>query len=244
MRFKQSPVRLHPGEQRTVSLLFDPARVPAGATIEVAADGGLSLALRQHEVPAPNARGWARVSGALRARVTIEPGSRLTVLASAGEHWAELEVVVVRHTGTGWVREIARKSEDAEVEAQFDPETGVVTVFEGRPEFRALERGARRAGLRKGRVHDYLPYRLLEVEAAANAVYQWAAERMLERQLAEERPSEPAEYARAVRHEAQRLRHRSHERLMRAFLEPEVFEGAVVLSRVHGRREGQLELIE
>ena len=48
----------------------------------------------------------------------------------------------------------------------------MVTVFEGRPEFRALERAARRAGF---------------------------------------------------------LRHRVHEKLMRAFLEPGVFEGGVRL---------------
>ena len=104
-----------------------------------------------------------------------------------------------------------------------------MTVFEGRPEFRALARAARRAGLPKRRVQEYVPYRMLEVEAAANAVYQWAAERLLERRFAGERPLDPAEYARAVRFEAQALRHRAHERLMRAFLEPEVFDGAVRL---------------
>lgn len=69
------------------------------------------------------------------------------------------------------VREIARKDEDSEIEASFDPENGIVTVYEGRREFRALERAARRSGLPKKRVREYLPYRTLEVEAAANAVY-------------------------------------------------------------------------
>ena len=68
------------------------------------------------------------------------------------------------------MREIARKDEDAQVEAEFDPEGGVVTVYEGRPEFRALERAARRAGIAKRRLREYLPYRMLEVEVAANAV--------------------------------------------------------------------------
>ena len=35
LRFKQSPVRLHPGEQRGVSLLIDPDRVPPGTPIDV-----------------------------------------------------------------------------------------------------------------------------------------------------------------------------------------------------------------
>ena len=51
MRFKQSPVRLHPGEQRTVSLLFDPARIPPGTPIEVATDPGLRSALRATRYP-------------------------------------------------------------------------------------------------------------------------------------------------------------------------------------------------
>ena len=89
-----------------------------------------------------------------------------------------------------------------------------------------LERAARRAGLSKRRVREYLPYRMLEVEAAANAVYAWAAERVVERRFSDNRP-DPSEYASAVRLEAQMLRHRAHEKLMRAFLEPEVFEGMV-----------------
>jgi hypothetical protein len=69
---------------------------------------------------------------------------------------------------------------------------------------------------------------MLEVEVAANAVYQWAAERIVDRRQAElGRAANPADYARSVHHEAQALRHRFHERLMRAFLDAEVFEGRV-----------------
>ncbi len=68
---------------------------------------------------------------------------------------------------------------------------------------------------------------MLEVEVAANTVYAWAAEEILARRLAEEQPADPAEYAAAVRRESQALRYRTHEKLMRAFLEPEVFEGGV-----------------
>jgi hypothetical protein len=230
MRFKQSPIRVHPGEQRTVSLLFDPAQIPAETPIEIATDPGLSLSLRRGDVPEPGARGWSRTSGALRALVSAEPGSQLSVFAEAGGHSAELVVLVVRHHGSGWVREIARKDEDSHVEAEFEPETGVVTVYEGRREFKALERAARQAGLARARLREYVPYRMLEVEVAANAVYWWAAERILERRLPGERPTDPAEYAAAVRLEAQLLRHRAHDKLMKAFLGPEVFEGTVVVA--------------
>ena len=76
-------------------------------------------------------------------------------------------------------------------------------------------------------MREYLPYRMLEVEVAANAVYAWAAEEILARRLAEERPADPAEYAAAVRRESQALRYRAHEKLMRAFLDEEVYEGRV-----------------
>ena len=241
--FKQSPVRLHPGEKRTVTLYADPTSVPAGTIVEMEADPGLSLTLRTPEVPAPGARGYSALQVAIRAKVTVEPGSRLVVLAAAGEHTCELEVVIVRHRASGWVREIARKNEDQVTEAEFDPETGIVTVYEGRREFRELERAARKAGYGKKRVPEYVPYRMLEVEAAANAVYAWAAEQILARRLPEERPNDPAEYAAAVRHEAQALRHRAHHKLMQAFLEPEIFEGAVSLRRTPVAASPQLRLV-
>ncbi|MGI8512424.1 MAG: hypothetical protein ACR2NH_07325, partial [Solirubrobacteraceae bacterium] len=227
LRFKRSPIRLHPGEARGTSLLIDPDRVAPGTPLVLAADAGLWVRAARATVPEPGARGYARIAVDLRARVSVDPGSRLSVLAEAGEHTADLEVLIVRHHASGWVREIARKDEDAQVEAEFDPESGVVTVYEGRSEFRALARAAGRAGIGKRRLREYLPYRMLEVEVAANAVYAWAAEQVLEGRLAEERPSGPADYARAIRLEAQALRHRFHEKLMRAFLDPAVFEGRV-----------------
>jgi hypothetical protein len=227
IRFKQSPVRLHPGEDRGVSLVIDPAQVPPGTPVTVTADAGLRLKLWEEIVPEPNRGGWARLTGTLRARVSVEPGARLSVMAEAAGHIAELEVLIVRHRASGWVSDIARKDEDAVIEAHFEPESGTVTVYEGRPEFKALERAARRAGFKPARVREYLPYRMLEVEAAANAVYHWAAEQIVARRLAGVLRNDPVEYAHALRHEAQSLRHGAHEKLMRAFLDPEVFSGGV-----------------
>jgi hypothetical protein len=175
----------------------------------------------------------------VRARVTTEPGSRLAVTVQAAQHTAVLEVVIVRHRAGGWVREIARKDEDAEVEAEFDPETGVVTVYEGRREFRALERAARRGELSKRRVREYLPYRMLEVEVAANAVYAWAAREIVARRVGEHAADGPT-YAEAIRLEAQALRYRAHDKLMLAFLESEVFEGGVYVRRTDGAAQGSL----
>ena len=232
-------MRLHPGERRGVSLLVDPERIAPGTPIHVAVDPALGINLWTDTVPEPVRGGWSRVSANLRCRVSADPGARLSVLAEAGGHAAELVVLVVRHRASGWVREIARKDEDAEIEAHFDPETGTVTVYEGRREFKALERAARRAGLSKARVREYLPYRMLEVEVAANTVYAWAAEEILARRLAEERPADPGEYAAAVRREAQALRYRAHEKLMRAFLDEEVYDGRVRLEPERRRAAGR-----
>lgn len=244
LRSKQSPIRLHPGEKRTVTLLADPAQVHVGSKVEIEADQGLTVKLQRDDMPKPGARGVSSVQMSVRARVTVEPGSRLAVLAAAGDQTCEMEVVIVRHRASGWVREIARKNEDQITEAEFDPETGVVTVYEGRREFRELERAARRAGFNKKRAPEYVPYRMLEVEAAANAVYTWAAQQILARRTPEERPTEPGDYAAAVHHEAQTLRHSAHHKLMQAFLEPEVFDGAVSLQRMSDATSRQLSLVE
>lgn len=243
--FKSSPIRMHPGEQRTVTILADPAQVEPDSAVRVTADAGLTLTLRTDSIPAPGARGTCALAGSLRARVSAQPGSRLSVVVSSGESAAELEVIIVRHRASGWVREIARKDEDQLIEAEFDPETGTVTVYEGRREFRELERAARRAGYPKKRVAEYVPYRMLEVEAAANAVYAWAAEQIIARRLPSERPTDPAEYAAAVHHEHQTLRHRTHHKLMQAFHEPEIYEGAVTIRKQPTPKQaGQLEFME
>jgi hypothetical protein len=57
-----------------------------------------------------------------------------------------------------------------------------------------------------------------------------------------ERPGDAAEYAAAVRIEAQMLRHRSHDKLMKAFLGPEVFEGTVLVAPRLAAASEQLRL--
>jgi hypothetical protein len=244
LRFKQTLVRLHPGERRGVTLLIDPDRIAPGTPVNVAVDPGLAINLSADTVPDPVRGGWSRIDANLRARVSCEPGSKLTVLAEAAGQLAELVVLIVRHHASGWVREIARKDEDSQIEASFDPESGIVTVYEGRREFKALERAARKAGLSKSRVREYLPYRMLEVEVAANAVYSWAAQQILARRLSEERPSDAGQYATAVHNEAQALRYRAHEKLMRAFLDEEVFDGQVRIGPEPRRRHAQASLLE
>ena len=88
---------------------------------------------------------------------------------------------------------------------------------------------------------EYVPYRMLEVEAAANAVYAWAAHQILARRLPEECPTDPAEYA-AVHHEHQALRHRAHHKLVQAFDEPEICRGGAQIVRAPQQcRSGAVE---
>ena len=66
---QQSPIRLHPGEDRTVSLLIDPARVPPDTPVSVSADPGLRLKFWEDAVPEPNRSGWSRLTGVPVERV-------------------------------------------------------------------------------------------------------------------------------------------------------------------------------
>jgi hypothetical protein len=48
-------------------------------------------------IPEPSRRGSCTIAMAVRARVTVEPGSRPTVIAAANQYTTELEVLLVRH---------------------------------------------------------------------------------------------------------------------------------------------------
>jgi hypothetical protein len=226
--FKRSPMRLHPSESRDVMLIADAATIPLDADLEVEVDGAVNarfIASRRSRQVTSAGR-WS-VPVRVRARANAKPGSRPLVTVRAGNLAALLDVVIVSHHASGWVTDILRKDETAPIEAEFDPAAGIVTVYEGRPEFRKLESAARAHGYKKGRFSEFVPFRMLEVEAAANAVYHWAASELVRRRISEEQPVAPAEYAESIRLQAQELRRQSHAQLMQAFLPGEVFEPAV-----------------
>lgn len=225
MYFKRSPMRLHPSESRDVSLLLDADLIPPDSQIVLEATGPVrARAVSSRRSPRRQATGRWTVPIRVRARATAKPGARPTVTARVGNFLAILDIVIVSHHVSGWVTDIVRKDETAAIEAEFDETTGVVTVYEGRPEFRRLASAARAHGYKKGRFSEYVPFRMLEVEAAANAVYYWAAAELVRRRVSEEVPLDPAEYASTVRVEAQQLRRETHADLMQAFLPAEVFE--------------------
>ena len=73
LRFKQSPIRLHPGEKRTVTLLADPSRIAPGTPVEIEADPGLTVTLRTGTIPEPGARGYCAVPRASAPRSPSSP---------------------------------------------------------------------------------------------------------------------------------------------------------------------------
>ena len=111
-------------------------------------------------------------------------------------------MLVVRHRASGWVREIARKDEDAHIEADFEPESGVVTVFEGRREFKALERAARRAGSPRRACASTSPTGCSRSRSLRTPSTPGRRSGSSSAGSPASGPTDPAEYAAAVRHEA------------------------------------------
>jgi hypothetical protein len=186
VRFDEQAAGSRPTTKAEPAIVLDPpraqrlaalraARVPAGTPVSVLTDTGRHVK-RSEAGSSAELRGWSRLAGR----------------AGHGPAWSRLQTA--RHAD-GWVREIACKDEDARVKADFHPESGVVTVFEGDAVFRAVARAAHRAELPKRRVEEYMPHRLSEVEAAANAVHHWRPSNWLERRFAGQPPLDPTEYA-------------------------------------------------
>ncbi|MGI8632010.1 MAG: hypothetical protein ACR2NA_05605 [Solirubrobacterales bacterium] len=73
--FRRSPIRLHPGETRTISLVFDPARVPPESLVTVASDPGIRVWLP--DGACPSRRSAATPGSAARCA----PGSASTPAA-------------------------------------------------------------------------------------------------------------------------------------------------------------------
>ena len=63
------PIRMHPGEQRTITIHANPDQVPAGTQLQVDTDPGLSLSLRSTEfLRARERAGFPRSPGAFARR--------------------------------------------------------------------------------------------------------------------------------------------------------------------------------
>ena len=218
--FAHSRIFMSAGKERTVKTWFDTGKIAAGSTVEVESDpdGAIrSAKLSGTVVPEPPEHGNAELSLTLRAD---EAEGRHEVVVRAGEYEATLVIYVRYPRATGFIRDIVPVEEDWESGAAlYDPQTGRVKVYVGRPEFVNLAGHAK-----KEKVDDafkYLPYRTLVVESVREAALRTAAERRAE-VLFDELPHEERQEQDALSYlilsEYQALDYRLRRLLVEAFV--------------------------
>lgn len=167
------------GKARTVDVWLDTEKIPVGTSVSmVSAPGDIirTAALSASVVPKAPPHGVAQLS------LTVQAGDtegRHEVLVSAGTYSAALPVHVRFPRASGFISQIDPVDKDWESgSALYDPATGRVTVYVGRPEFVAAAKRAR-----SDKVDDpfnYPLYRQLVVESVREAALRTAAERRAE----------------------------------------------------------------
>lgn len=177
--FAHSRIFVPAGRERVVKVWFDTAKIAVGTPVELDSDpDGVirSAKLSGCAVPEPPGHGIAELLLALKAD---EAEGRHVVTVRAGEYEASLIIYVRYPRATGFIRDIVPVEEDWESGAAlYDPQTGRVKVYVGRPEFVSLTGRAK-----KDKMEDpfkYLPYRTLVVESVREAALRTAAERRAE----------------------------------------------------------------
>jgi hypothetical protein len=174
--FASSRIFVHAGTTRKVKVWFDTAKIAVGAAVAIttATDEVMTQAkLSGAAVPAAGADGIAELE--LTVRAGDSEGRHEVAISSDG--WTAVLPVHVRFPrSSGFISEIVPDNRDwPSGSALWDPSTGVVHVFVGRPEFKAAEARARREG-EKDPWNDPR-YRQLMVESVREAALWEAAKR-------------------------------------------------------------------
>lgn len=218
--FAHSRIFMPAGKERTVKVWFDTAKIPVGSAVEIESDpdGAVrSAKLSAQAVPEPPEHGIAELSLALKAD---EAEGRHEVVVRAAGYEATLIVYVRYPRATGFIRDIVPVEEDWESGAAvYDPQTGRVKVYVGRPEFVNLAGHAK-----KEKVDDpfkYLPYRTLMVESVREASLRTAAERRAEvlfDELPQEERQEQDALSNLILYEYQALDYKLRRLLVEAFV--------------------------
>jgi hypothetical protein len=219
IEFATSRLFLGAGQTRRIKVWFDTSKVPVGTAVGLTSSpGGVlrSATLYGDAVPKPPEHGIADLLLTLQAE---EAEGRDEVAVAAGGYSAELPVYVRFPRATGFIRDIVLVNEDWESgSALYDPQTGRVKVFVGRPEFKDMA-----ARARKDKVEDefaYVPYRILVVESVREAALRTAAERLAEvafDELPTEERQEPGALSRLQLAEYQVLDYKLRRVLIKAF---------------------------
>lgn len=179
MAFAYERIFVTAGKSRTVKVWFDTTKIPTGADVTVDStpdDVVHSVTLSGNAVPEPPAHGIGELSVTIQAE---EAEGRHEVIVRAGGYEATLPVHVRFLRASGFISQIVLIDKDWESgSALYDPATGRVNVYVGRPEF---VDAAKRA--RKEKLEDPFKqplYRQLVVESVREAALRTAAERRAE----------------------------------------------------------------
>ena len=218
--FAHSRIFIPAGRERTVKVWFDTAKIPVGTAVEVESDpdGVIRAAkLSADAVPQPPEHDISELQLALKSD---ETEGRHEVAVRAEEYEATLVIYVRYPRATGFIRDIVPVEEDWESGAAvYDPQTGRVKVYVGRPEFVNLMGHGK-----KDKIDDpfkYLPYRTLVVESVREAALRTAAERRAEvlfDELTHEERQEPNALSSLIDYEYQALDYKLRRLLVEAFV--------------------------
>jgi hypothetical protein len=217
--FAYDRIFLEAGKSRTVKVWFDAAKIPPGTPVTLASSPDeviIGASLSRDVVPAPASDGVAELE------LTIKAGSsegRHEVVVASEDWEATLPVHVRFPRASGFISQIIPENLDWEAgSALWDPSSGVVRVFIGRPEFKDAEARARRAG--ESDPWKHAEYRQLVVESVREAALWPAAARRAEVEW-DELPAEDrrdgSAFHKTVQYEFQALDYLLRGKLLKAF---------------------------
>ena len=233
--FPQPVYFLKPRVKRTIRALIDMERCPVGSDVEVILED--DTAGRATCVTLlPPAKGPIQ---SLRIEIVGgDPRARSALLLRVGTNTAETELIIQSHRARGIFSELKPVEQDNPyMQARFNPSSGVVEVFTGRPEFASLLRAGERAMGRRYEL-DYPPYEVKEIDAALAEVYQFLARSDQARLPENQNISSQALQARVLIR-VEELRYEWDAKLMKAFLSDATYEGRVKIATDSGPHRGR-----
>lgn len=205
---------------RTIEVWFDTTKVPPGTAVRIDStpDEIVSAAtLARLDVPEPGSDGVAEI------RLTLKAGGvegQHEVGVTAAGYTATLPVHVRFPRASGFISQIVPEDTDWEAgSALWDPATGVVRVFTGRPEFTDAAARAKREGVDEWK-HPL--YRQLVVESVREAALWPAAARRAEvewDELPKDERQDTNGFYRLVQSAFQELDYLLRRKLLKVFVE-------------------------
>lgn len=178
IEFAYERIFIRAGQSRTVKLFFNTDKIPAGTAVELLSspDDVVREVKIADVVPTPAENGVAALDLGISAH---SAEGRHEIEVRSGGYSANLPVHVRFPRASGFISQIVLDERDwPSGSALYDPATGRVTVFIGRPEFREAATRAKRDGQKEPIKHPL--YRELVVESIREAALRPAAQRKAE----------------------------------------------------------------